>query len=107
MQLRKMGTVTLHARQQKRHRCKERTLGLCGRKPGWGDLREQQRNMYIATREIDDQRKFDAWNRALSRSSGTTLRDGVGREVGGGSGWGTHVPMADSCECLAKTTTIL
>ena len=63
--------------------------------------------MYIAVCETDDQRKFDAWNRALSRSSGTTLRDGVGREVGGGSGWGTHAPMADSCECLAKTTAIL
>ena len=23
--------------------------------------------------------------------TGMTLRDGVGREVGGGSGWGTHV----------------
>ena len=26
----------------------------------------------------------------------------------GGSGWGTHVThMADSCECMAKTTAIL
>ena len=23
--------------------------------------------------------------------TGMTLRDGMGREVGGGSGWGTHV----------------
>ena len=34
-----------------------------------------------------------------------TLRDGMGREVG--TGWGTHVySMADSCQHMAKTTTI-
>ena len=27
-------------RQQKRHRCKEQTVGLCGRRRGWDDLRE-------------------------------------------------------------------
>ena len=30
-----------------------------------------------------------------------------GRGWGGGSGWGTHAPVADSCQCVAKTTTIL
>ena len=35
-------------------------------------------------------------------------RDGMGREVGGRFRMGdTCTPMADSCECLAKTTTIL
>ena len=39
-----------------------------------------------------------------SQCSGTTQRDGVGREVGGGSGWGdTCAPVADSCRCMAKT----
>ena len=28
---------------------------------------------------------------ALGWCTGMTLRDGMGREVGGGSGWGTHV----------------
>ena len=32
--------MTLYARQQKRHRCKEQTFGLCGRRRGWDDLRE-------------------------------------------------------------------
>jgi len=33
-------------------------------------------------------------------------RDEMGREWG--SGWGdTCTPMADSCDCMAKTTTIL
>ena len=40
MEFRKMVTMTLYARQQKRHRCKEQTFGLCGRRQGWDDLRE-------------------------------------------------------------------
>ena len=36
------------------------------------------------------------------------LRDGMGREVGGVIGMGnTCKSMADSCQCMAKTTTIL
>jgi len=33
-------TMTLYARQQKRHSCKEQTFGLCGRRGGWDGLRE-------------------------------------------------------------------
>ena len=34
-----------------------------------------------------------------------TLRDGMGREVGEGFRMGnTCTPMADSCQCMAKTT---
>ena len=40
MEFRKMVTMTLYARQQKRHRYKELTFGLCGRRRGWDDLRE-------------------------------------------------------------------
>ena len=37
-----------------------------------------------------------------------TQRDGMGREVGEGIGMGnTCESMADSCQCMAKTTTIL
>ena len=32
--------MTLYVRQQKRHRCKEQTFGLCGRRQGWDDLRD-------------------------------------------------------------------
>ena len=40
--------------------------------------------------------------------TGKTQRDGVGREVGGGIRMGnTCKSMADSCQCMAKTTTIL
>ena len=37
-----------------------------------------------------------------------TLRDGIGMEVGRGFRMGnTCTPMADSCQCMAKPTTIL
>ena len=40
--------------------------------------------------------------------TGTTLGDGIGREVGGGFGKGDiRTPMADSCQCMAKNTAIL
>ena len=40
MEFRKMVTMTLYARQQKRYRYKEQTFGLCGRRRGGDDLRE-------------------------------------------------------------------
>ena len=40
--------------------------------------------------------------------AGTSQRDGMEREVGGGIGMGNPCKsMADSCQCMAKTTTIL
>ena len=40
--------------------------------------------------------------------TGKTQRDRVEREVGGGIGMGnTCKPMADSCQCMTKTSTIL
>ena len=42
MKFRKMVTITLYARQQKRHRCIEQSFGLCGRGGGmiWGNVME-------------------------------------------------------------------
>ena len=38
--------------------------------------------------------------------AGMTQRDGMGREVGGGFRMvNTSKSMADSCQCMAKTTT--
>ena len=34
MEFRKMVTITLYVRQQKRHRCTEQSFGLCGRGQG-------------------------------------------------------------------------
>ena len=39
-EFRKMVMMTLYVRQQKRQRCKEQTVGLCGKRQGWDDLRE-------------------------------------------------------------------
>ena len=40
--------------------------------------------------------------------TGKTQRDRVEREMGGGIGMGnTCISMADSCQCMTKTTTIL
>ena len=40
--------------------------------------------------------------------TGKTQRDGMGREAGGGIGMGnTCKSLADSCQCMAKTYTIL
>ena len=35
-----MVTMTLYARQQKKHRCIEQSVGLCGRRQGWDYMRE-------------------------------------------------------------------
>ena len=44
MEFRKMATMTIYLRQQKRHRCIEQTFGLCGRRRGRDVSREQ--NVY-------------------------------------------------------------
>ena len=41
VEFRKMVTMILQAGEQKRHRCKEQNFGLCGRRRGWDDLKEQ------------------------------------------------------------------
>ena len=38
--IRKMVTMTLYARKQKRHRRIEQSVGLCGRGRGWDDSGE-------------------------------------------------------------------
>ena len=40
MEVRKMVTITLYVRQQKRHTCIEQSFGLYGRGRGWDDLGE-------------------------------------------------------------------
>ena len=60
MGFRKMETITLYARQKKRHRCIEQTFGLCGRRGGWDVSREQRQNMYITYSETDHQPRWDA-----------------------------------------------
>ena len=103
MEFRKMVTITLYARQQKRHRCIEQSFGLCGRGRGWDDLGEWHWNMYNIIYETNRQSRLDAWYRMLGAGA-------LGRPRGmvrGGSGEGfrmgnTCIPVADSCWCMAK-----
>ena len=55
-----MAMMTLYARQQKRHRCIERTFGLCGRGRGWDDLGEWHCNMYTIMWESNRQSMSNA-----------------------------------------------
>ena len=65
MEFRKMVTITLYTRQQKRHRCIEQSFGLCGRGRGWDDLGEWHLNMYNIIYETNRQSRFDAGYRVL------------------------------------------
>ena len=88
---RKMVTITLYTRQQKRHRCIEQSFGLCGRGWGWDGLEEGHWNMYIIC-ETDCQSRFDAWYRVLRASALGWPRGMVqGGRREEGLGWGTHV----------------
>ena len=95
--------MTLYARQQKRHRCKEQSFGLWEKaRVGWFE-RIPLKHVY-----------YHMWNRspvqvrcmiqgAQGWCTGMTQRDGMGREVGGGFRMGNAcTPMADSCQCIAK-----
>ena len=92
MEFRKMVTITLCTRQQKRHWCIEQSFGLCGRGRGWDDLGEWQWNMYNIMYEMSRQSRFDARYSMLGAGA---LRWPRGIVWGGrreqGSGWGTHV----------------
>ena len=92
MEFRKMVTITLYMRQQKRHWFIEQSFGLCRRGRGWDDLGEWHLNMYNIIYEMSRQSRFDAryWMfgaGALGRPKG--IVQGGRREEG--SGWGTHV----------------
>ena len=100
---------TLYAKQKKRHRCIEQTFGLCGRMQGWDILKKNSIETSILSRV--KQITSSGWMQETSAQgwcTGKTQRDGMGREVGGGTGMGnTCKCMADSCQCMAKPTTIL
>ena len=100
---------TLYTRQQKRHRCIEQSSGLCGRGQRWDDFGEWHWNMYIIICGIDRQSRFYAQDRVLrAHALGRPWGKGCGGRWKEGFRMGnTCTPMADSCQCMAKTTTIL
>ena len=104
MEFRKMVTITLYAKQKKRHRI----LDSVGEGEG-GMFRENSIETCILSRV--KQLNGPGWmheTSALGWRTGMTQRDGMGREVGGGFRMGnTCKSMADSCQFMTKTTTIL
>ena len=77
----------------------------------------QKNSMYIIYSETDHQPRLDeqisspGWMHETSAQAwctGKTQRNRVDREVGGGIGMGnTCNSMADSCQCMTKTTEML
>ena len=103
-----MVTITLYAKQKKRHRCTEQTFGLCGRRRGWDDSREQHQNSVLSRVKQITSPGWMHETSARAWCTGKTQRDRVEREVGGGIVMGnTCKSMADSCQCMTKTTTVL
>ena len=92
MEFRKMVTITLYTRQQKRHWCIQQSLGLCGRRTGWEDLAEWHWNMYNIIYEMSRQSRFDVWYWMLGAGALGWPREMVwGGRREEGSGWGTPV----------------
>ena len=103
-----METITLYARQKKRHRCIEQTFGLYGRRRGWDDLENSIETCILSNVKQIASPGWMPETGAWGWCTGMTQRDGMGREVGGGFRMGnTDKSMADSRQCMAKTTTIL
>ena len=102
-----MVTITLYAKQKKRHRCIEQTFGLCGRRRGWDVSREQHQTCILSRVKQITSPGWMHETSAQTWCTGKTQRDRVEREVGGGIGMGnTCKSMADSCQCMTKTTAI-
>ena len=92
MEFRKMVTITLCTRQQKRHWCIDQSCGLCGRGRGWDDLGEWHWNMYNIIYEMSCQSRFNAQYWMLGAGALGWLRGMVrGGRREEGSGWGTRV----------------
>ena len=103
MEFRKMVTITLYVRQQKRHRCTEQSFGL------WERARVEWYGR-ITLKHVN----YHIWNEssvqvgcmiqgAQGWYTGMTQKDGMGREGGGGFRMGnTCTAVADSCQCMAK-----
>ena len=92
MEFRKIVTITLYMRQQKRHWCIEQSFGLCGRGRGWDDLGEWHWNMYNIIYEMNRQSRFDARYWMLGAGALEWPRGMVwGERREGGSGCGTLV----------------
>ena len=73
----------------------------------WNVSREQHQNIILSRVKQITSPGWMHETSARTWYTGKTQRDPVEREVGGGIGMGnTCKSMADSCQCMTKTTTI-
>ena len=100
--------ITLYAKQKKETDVQNRLLDFVGKDEG-GIFRVNRLDTTILSRV--KQITSPGWMHETSARAwctGKTQRDRVEKEVGGGIGMGnTCNSMADSCQCMTKTTTIL
>ena len=91
MEFRKMVTMTLYARQQETQMCTTVFWTLWEReRVGWfGKMALKHVEYHIWNESPVQVRCMIQY--AQGWCTGMTQRDGMGRKVGGGSGWGTHV----------------
>ena len=98
-----METITLYAKQKKRHRCTEQTFGLSGEDKG-GMFQENSIDTCILSRV--KQITSPGWMHETSSQgwcTGKPQRDQVETEVGEGIGMGnTCKSIGDSCQCMEK-----
>ena len=102
---RKMVTMTLYVRQQKRHMYWTVFWTPWERaRAGWYGRMALKHVYYRMWNELPVQVQCMRQG-AQGWYTGMTQRDGVGREEGGGFRMGnTCTPMADSCQCMAVHT---
>ena len=102
-----MVMITLYAKQKKRHRCIGQTFGLW-EKARVGCFERTASKRILSRVKLITSPGWMHETSARAWCTGKTQRDWVEREVGGGIGMGnTYISMPDSCQCMAKTTTIL
>ena len=99
-----MVTITLYARQQKRHRCIEQSFGFWGRGRGWESLGE-----WHGTCILSYTKRFVVQVRCMIQGARgwctrMTQSDGMGREEGGCFKMG--ISRGGSLQMYGKTTTI-
>ena len=103
-----MVTITLYAKQEKETQMYRTDFWTVGEGEG-GMLRENSIETSILSRV--KQITSPGWMHEMGAQgwyTGKTQRDGMEKEEGGGIGMmNTCKSMADSCKCMAKTTTIL
>ena len=100
-----MVTITLYARQQKRHRCIEQSFGLCGRGQRWDDWENGIETCILSyVKQIASLGSMhDTGCSGLVHWDDPEGWDGEG---GGGGGWfrigNTCTPVVDSCQFRAN-----